>query len=255
MFGDELVRAFGEFKAIFDPDGRMNPGKVVDPNPLDRQLRLGVEYRPQVGPTHFSFPNDGGFDGVPTRCFGVGTCRRHDSEDGGVMCPSYMVTREEKHSTRGRMRLLFEMARGETIVDGWRSDEVHEALDLCLACKGCKSDCPVTVDVATYKSEFLSHHYEGRLRPRAHYSLGWLPVWARLAGAAPWAANALTHAPGLRPVSAAVAGVDPRRELPRFAARPFTAAYRRRGPRGPGSRGPGLLWPDTFTSASEPRVA
>jgi Fe-S oxidoreductase len=254
MFGDELVRAFGEFKAIFDPDGRMNPGKVVDANPLDSHLRLGPDYAPAPQSTHFSFPKDGGFTGVPTRCFGVGACRRHDSEGGGVMCPSYMVTREEKHSTRGRMRLLFEMARGETIVDGWRSTEVHEALDLCLGCKGCRSDCPVTVDMATYKSEFLSHHYEGRLRPRYHYSLGWLPAFARLVGPAPWAANALIHAPGLRRVGAALAGIDPRRDLPRFAPRPFTAAYRRRGPRGPGSRGPVLLWPDTFTNAFEPRI-
>jgi FAD/FMN-containing dehydrogenase/Fe-S oxidoreductase len=254
MFGDELVRAFGEFKAIFDPGGRMNPGKVVDPYPLDSNLRLGVGYRPDVGPTHFAYPYDGGFTGVPTRCFGVGACRRHDSESGGVMCPSYMVTREEKHSTRGRMRLLFEMARGESIVDGWRSEAVRDALDLCLACKGCKSDCPVSVDVATYKSEFLSHHYEGRLRPRYHYSLGWLPLWARLASAAPGTVNALTHAPLLRRLGAAVAGVDPQRDLPRFARRRFTAAYRRRGPRGDGRRGPVLLWPDTFGDAFDPRI-
>jgi len=258
MFGDELVRAFREFKAIFDPDGRMNPGKVVDPNPLDGQLRLGVEYRPDPGPTHFTFPQDGGFAGVPTRCFGVGACRRHNTDDGGVMCPSYQVTREEKHSTRGRMRLLFEMARGQTIVDGWRSQEVHDALDLCLGCKGCKSDCPVSVDVATYKSEFLSHHYAGRLRPRYHYSLGWLPLVARLAALAPWAANAVTHAPGLHRLGAAMAGVDPRRQLPRFAPRRFTDAFRRRPSgtrRGPGVREPVVLWPDTFTNAFEPRIA
>jgi FAD/FMN-containing dehydrogenase/Fe-S oxidoreductase len=257
MFGDDLVRAFGEFKAIFDPDGRMNPGKVVDPNPLDGQLRLGVEYRPDPGPTHFTFPQDGGFAGVPTRCFGVGACRRHHTDDGGVMCPSYQVTREEKHSTRGRMRLLFEMARGQTIVDGWRSPEVHDALDLCLACKGCKSDCPVSVDMATYKSEFLSHHYAGRLRPRYHYSLGWLPLVARLAAVAPWAANAVTHAPGLHRLGAVMAGVDPQRQLPRFAPRRFTTAFRRRPAtrRGPGVRGPVVLWPDTFTNAFEPRIA
>jgi Fe-S oxidoreductase/FAD/FMN-containing dehydrogenase len=257
MYGDEVVRAFGEFKAIFDPAGRMNPGKVVDANPLDAQLRLGVGYRPDPGPTHFTYPQDGGFTGVPTRCFGVGACRRHNTEDGGVMCPSYQVTREEKHSTRGRMRLLFEMARGQTIVDGWRSPEVHEALDLCLSCKGCKSDCPVSVDMATYKSEFLSHHYAGRLRPRPHYSLGWLPVFARLAAVAPWAANAATHAPGLHRLSAAVAGVDPGRDLPRFAPRRFTTAFRRRPTgtrRGPDPREPVVLWPDTFTNAFEPRI-
>src|SRR5256714_9550674 len=104
------------------------------------------------------------------------------------MCPSYQVTREEEHSTRGRARLLFEMMRGETITDGWRSAEVHDALDLCLACKGCKSDCPVSVDMASYKAEFLYQHYRHRLRPRAHYSLGWLPLWARLAAPAPYLA-------------------------------------------------------------------
>jgi FAD/FMN-containing dehydrogenase/Fe-S oxidoreductase len=259
MFGDELMRAFGEFKTVFDPDWRMNPGKVVDPNPLDSQLRLGVGYRPDVGPTHFEYPLDGGFVGVPTRCFGVGECRRHNTDFGGVMCPSYQVTREEKHSTRGRMRLLFEMARGQTIVDGWRSSEVHEALDLCLACKGCRSDCPVGVDVATYKSEFLSHHYAGRLRPRYHYALGWLPLLARLAAPVPWVANATTHAPVLRRVAASVAGVDPQRNLPLFAPRRFTTAFRHRarrgdGPTGGGRRGSVVLWPDTFTNSFEPRI-
>jgi FAD/FMN-containing dehydrogenase/Fe-S oxidoreductase len=254
IYGDELVRAFNEFKAIFDPNGRMNPGKVVRANPLDSELRLGTEYRPPSGPTHFSYPGDGGFAGVPTRCFGVGACRRRET-DSGVMCPSYLVTREEEHSTRGRMRLLFEMARGETITDGWRSTEVHDALDLCLACKGCKSDCPVSVDMATYKAEFLAHHYQGRLRPRAHYSLGWLPLAARLAAPAPWAANALTHAPGLGKLAKRLAGVDPQRDVPRFAPRRFTDAYRRRGPRGSGERGSVVLWPDTFTNSFTPRVA
>jgi FAD/FMN-containing dehydrogenase/Fe-S oxidoreductase len=254
MFGDELVAAFDEFKAIFDPAGKMNPGKVVRPNKLDSHLRLGTGYRPDVGPTEFDYPRDGGFAGVPTRCFGVGACRRHDSETG-VMCPSYQVTREEEHSTRGRMRLLFEMARGETITDGWRSEEVNDALDLCLACKGCKSDCPVSVDMATYKAEFLSHHYEGRLRPRAHYSLGWLPVAARLAAPLPWAANALTHAPGVGKLAKRLAGVDPQRDVPRFAPRRFTDAYRRRGPRGSGVRGPVVLWPDTFTNSFNPEIA
>jgi FAD/FMN-containing dehydrogenase/Fe-S oxidoreductase len=255
MFGDELVAAFEEFKDLFDPAGKMNPGKVVRPNRLDSHLRLGTGYRPDVGPTEFSYPRDGGFAGVPTRCFGVGKCRRHDTSEGGAMCPSYQVTREEEHSTRGRMRLLFEMTRGETITDGWHSEEVNDALDLCLACKGCKSDCPVSVDMATYKAEFLSHHYEGRLRPRAHYSLGWLPMAARLAAPLPWAANALTHAPGLGRLAKRLAGVDPQREVPRFAPRRFTDAYRRRGPRGSGERGRVVLWPDTFTNSFNPVIA
>ena len=251
MFGDDLVRAMSEFKAIFDPDRRMNPGKVVGPNPLDHQLRLGAGYQPAQPDTHFAFPEDGGFAGVPTRCFGVGACRRHDSDAGGVMCPSYMVTREEQHSTRGRMRLLFEMMRGETIIDGWRSDEVHDALDLCLACKGCKSDCPVSVDMATYKAEFLAHHYQRRLRPRSHYSLGWLPLWARLASLAPGLANAATGLPAL----SRLAGVDPKRDMPRFAPVRFTTAFRhRRRPRA-GHRGTVVLWPDTFTNHFAPHIA
>jgi FAD/FMN-containing dehydrogenase/Fe-S oxidoreductase len=253
MYGDDVVRTFGEFKAIFDPGGRMNPGKVVDPYPLDSNMRLGTGYAPPAVSTHFTYPDDGSFARTTIRCFGVGKCRRH--EGPGVMCPSYMVTREEIHSTRGRARLLFEMLRGEVVTDGWRSEAVHEALDLCLACKGCKSDCPVNVDMATYKAEFLSHHYAGRLRPRAHYSLGWLPLWARLAAPVPFAANALTQAPGVRRLAKAVAGVDPERDLPRFAPRRFTDAYRHRGSKGSGARGTVLLWPDTFSNAFAPHIA
>jgi FAD/FMN-containing dehydrogenase/Fe-S oxidoreductase len=256
MFGDEIVAAMAEFKSIFDPGDRMNPGKVVAANPLDQQLRLGPEYRPAAVDTFFEYPADGGFEGVPTRCFGVGACRRQDSESGGVMCPSYMVTRDEQHSTRGRMRLLFEMMRGQTITDGWRSQDVHDALDLCLACKGCKSDCPVTVDMATYKAEFLAHHYERRIRPRSHYSLGWLPLWARLASLAPGLANASVHAPATARMAARIAGIDPDRELPSFAPVPFTTAFRhRRHQPGAGERGEVLLWPDTFTNYFAPHIA
>ncbi len=254
MFGDQMVGVFEEFKAIFDPRGRMNPGKVVDPYPLDRNLRLGAQYAPGNPATHFTYPDDGGgFPGTTTRCFGVGECRRHGGD--GVMCPSYMVTREEIHSTRGRARLLYEMLRGEIITDGWRSAAVHEALDLCLACKGCKSDCPVNVDMATYKAEFLAHHYKGRLRPRSHYALGWLPLWARLAAPAPFLANALTGTPGVGTVAKALAGIDTQRAVPRFAPRRFTDAYRRRGSRGSGARGTVLLWPDTFTNSLSPHIA
>jgi Fe-S oxidoreductase len=140
------------------------------------------------------------------------------------MCPSYRVTREEKHATRGRARLLMEMMRGmrgggedAVITDGWRSKDVHEALDLCLACKGCRGDCPVNVDMATYKAEFLYHHYRWRPRPLSHYLMGWLPLWAHLASVAPGAANALLHAPGMNRVVKLASGVDRRRELPRFA--------------------------------------
>ncbi len=256
MFGDRLIRAFGQFKAIFDPEDRMNPGKLVAPYPLDSHLRLGVDYNHGGAETHFRYPDDSGsFGRAVLRCVGVGTCRR---EHGGVMCPSYMVTREEEHSTRGRARLLFEMldgtARGGVIADGWRSTAVRDALDLCLACKGCKADCPVNVDMATYKAEFLSHHYAGRLRPRAHYSMGWLPVAAALASAAPRLVNALAHAPGLARVAKAAAGVDQRRKLPLFAEQSFQRWFAERTPGGDGSQGEVLLWPDTFTNHFHPAI-
>ncbi|MFC6020900.1 FAD-binding and (Fe-S)-binding domain-containing protein [Plantactinospora solaniradicis] len=256
MFGDPLVRAFGEVKAIFDPDDRMNPGKVVAPHPMDGQLRLGVDYNHGMVDTVFRYPDDGGsFGQAVLRCVGVGKCRRqHD----GVMCPSYMVTREEEHSTRGRARLLFEMldgaARGGTIADGWRSDAVRDALDLCLACKGCKADCPVNVDMATYKAEFLSHHYAGRLRPRTHYSMGWLPVAAVLASRAPRLVNTVTHTPGLARLTKAVGGVDQRRDLPLFAEQTFARWFAGRKPGGTGARGDVVLWPDTFTNHFHPAV-
>jgi Fe-S oxidoreductase len=196
------------------------------------------------------------------RCVGVGRCRQHTNGKGQVMCPSYQVTLEEEHSTRGRSRLLFEMLDGHpdaTITDGWRSDAVLEALDLCLACKGCRSDCPMHVDMATYKAEFLSHHYAGRLRPRAHYSMGWLPVWSRLAMAAPRVLNALTHTPGLDRAIKAAGGIAPERSVPDFAPMRFTTWFRRvdaRGdlPRGDGSRGEVVLWPDTFTNHFHPWI-
>src|SRR5207248_4172687 len=192
MFGPELVKAFGEMKDVFDPDDRMNPGKVVRPYRLDENLtRRG--WFPREPRTFFGYPHDDGkFSSAASRCVGVGKCR---GDEGGVMCPSYRVTREEEHSTRGRSRLLMEMVRGEVVRDGWHSAEARDALDLCLACKGCRKDCPVEVDMATYKAEFLAHHYKGRLRPAAHYSMGWLPVAALLAARAPGLVNAAGRAP------------------------------------------------------------
>ena len=168
MFGEELVEAFREFKAIWDPPGRMNPGKVVDSYRIDENLRVGAYYNPPQPATQFQFPDDdGSFSRAALRCVGVGKCRRPDP-DGGTMCPSFIATGEEQHSTRGRARLLFEMLEGDPLQAGWRESAVHDALDLCLACKGCKNDCPVNVDMATYKAEFLSHYYARRLRPPPH---------------------------------------------------------------------------------------
>ncbi|GAA2092949.1 FAD-binding and (Fe-S)-binding domain-containing protein [Microlunatus panaciterrae] len=256
MFGTEIVGLFTEVKGLLDPKNKMNPGKVVLANPLDRQLRLGPDYSHAEPATYFSYPRDEHrFSKAALRCVGIGNCRNSSSEDQ-VMCPSYMVTRQEEHSTRGRARLLFEMIRGESITDGWRSTEVRDALDLCFACKGCKSDCPVNVDMATYKAEFLAHHYEHRIRPMAHYSMGWLPLWAALAGRAPGLVNRVTHAPGLSGLIKKAGGIAPERELPAFAAEPFTRWWRNRTrTAGGGSRGPVLLWPDTFSNAFHPGVA
>ncbi len=251
MFGAELVDAFRQFKRLWDPDGKMNPGKVVDPYPLDADLRFGAGYRPRdLGPTRFRFA-DGGFVAAAERCVGVGRCRR---ESGGTMCPSYMVTKEERHSTRGRARLLFEMLQGEVVTDGWRSDEVKEALDLCVSCKGCKGDCPVSVDMATYKAEFLSHYYQRRLRPRSAWSMGLIFWAARAAAKAPRLVNAATHAPLVAPAVKWAGGVARQREVPRFATRTFRAwfaGHQRRNLGGP----PVLLWPDTFSNFFAPEVA
>ncbi len=259
MFGDRLVDAFRTVKAIFDPGNLMNPGKVVDPYPLDANLRLGGDWRPaDPGPLHFSFADDGGtFAQAANRCVGVGKCRSLSTEGGTVMCPSYQVTLEEEHSTRGRARLLFELLNGHgdgPVTDGWRSEAVHDALDLCLACKGCKSDCPVNVDMATYKAEFLSHYWEGRLRPRSDYALGWLPVLGEVASRLRLAPvlNAITQRPRSARLAAAAGGLE-RRPLPRLADQTFKAwAADRRSPSG--NRGELLLWPDTFTNLMHPDV-
>lgn len=262
MFGPDLVKAFGEIKAVFDPENLMNPGKVVAPYKLDENLRLGARWSPAVAQNlRFRFPHDGGsFAEAANRCVGVGKCRQHTNDNGSVMCPSYQVTREEEHSTRGRARLLFEMLDGHSdgpIKDGWRSQAVKDALDLCLSCKGCKTDCPANVDMATYKAEFLSHHYAKRQwrRPRSDLSMGWLPAIAQLVGRLRLGSvvNAFTHAPLLSRAAVALAGVE-NREIPKFAAEPLHRWFSRRGSRGSGSRGTVLLWPDTFTNFLHPHV-
>ncbi len=254
MYGPELVNAFREFKAIWDPLGRMNPGKVVDPYPITSDLRVGPSYHPPELRTHFSFPLEGNFARAAQRCVGVGKCRRHDSGNE-VMCPSYMATHEEKHSTRGRSRLLFEMLHGGAIEDRWKSEAVEEALDLCLACKGCKSDCPVNVDMATYKAEFRSHYFEGRFRPRVAYGMGRIHDVARYASHAPWLFNMLARAPGLSTLAKAVGGIAQERTIPPFANRTFTSWFRNRGAT-PNDGGPRvMLWPDTFNNYFRPRTA
>lgn len=246
MYGKELVEAFREFKAIWDPGWKMNPGKIVDTYGQLNDLRLGTAYNPPDLKTHFQFPDDNySFARVANKCVGVGECRRHES---GTMCPSYMVTREEKDSTRGRSRMLFEMLNGEVLKGGWRNKKVKESLDLCLACKGCKSDCPVNVDMATYKSEFLSHYYERKLRPRNAYVFGWIYWWSRLASLMPRAVNFLTHSSITKNAVKYIGGIAPQREMPQFAAQTFKHWFKNRGKKQVKGNPRVILWADTFNN-------
>ncbi|WP_129840888.1 FAD-binding and (Fe-S)-binding domain-containing protein [Streptomyces sp. RFCAC02] len=256
MYGDELVGVFGEFKDAWDPDGGLNPGVLARPDRMDENLRFtGLPRTPL--PVAFAYPQDGGdFSAAVRRCVGVAKCREVSAGGAGqVMCPSFRATGDEAHSTRGRARLLHEMLLGEVVTDGWRSPEVRDALDLCLSCKGCRSDCPVGVDMATYKAEFLHHHYAGRRRPAAHYALGRLPAWLRLTAAlrAAPAANAAARVDVLAAVAKRFAGIAPERAVPPVAARPFTRWWRGAGGRFRSGR-PVVLFPDTFTNYLSPEA-
>jgi hypothetical protein len=252
MYGPEIMRAFREFKAIWDPRNRMNPGKVVDAYKVDENLKLDPSYQPIKVATRFSFAADfGSFAHATERCMGVAKCR---NMQGGVMCPSYRVTQDERHCTRGRARLLGELFRGEVLKDLWNDEDVKEALDLCLACKSCKSECPVQVDMATYKAEFLSHYYESHPRPRQARSMGMIHRWARLASHAPGLVNFVNRAPGLSQLAKCWAGVAQERAIPKFAALPFTRWFARRGAAAAGGSKV-VLWPDTFNNYLQPRAA
>ncbi|MBW3590919.1 MAG: 4Fe-4S dicluster domain-containing protein, partial [Actinobacteria bacterium] len=255
MYGEELVEAFRRFKRIWDPQWKMNPGKVVDAKPMDDQLKLSPgHYSPPAIKTHFSFAEDGGnfasnFANTTLRCVGVGKCLAEND----TMCPSYMVTREEKHTTRGRARMLFEMMQGEQIDRGWRDPEVHDSLELCLSCKGCKTDCPVGVDMATYKSEFLSHYFKGRLRPAPAYVMGLVFVWARLGSAVPHLANLLTQTPVLSGLAKKLGGLAPQRPAPKLASQTLESWFADRDPVNEG-RPLVMVWPDTFNNYFHPEA-
>jgi FAD/FMN-containing dehydrogenase/Fe-S oxidoreductase len=278
-FGEEIISAFREFKRVWDPQNKMNPGKLVDPYPLDTHLREDTGYTPIDLDSYFQFPQDNfSFMEASNRCFGIGKCRH---TEGGTMCPSFMATREEKHSTRGRARLLQEMMRPDgSGKHSWNNTQVHDALHLCLACKGCKGDCPVQVDMATYKAEFLAHYHKSHPRSAPAYAMGLIPIWAPLAAQAPDLVNGVLAAPLLSDVLKAIGGIAPQRNLPHFAPVPFDRWWKRheevskdktchpevskdsRARRGQDvskdSRArPGqvVLWADTFNTYFTPEVA
>jgi FAD/FMN-containing dehydrogenase/Fe-S oxidoreductase len=254
MFGEELMEAFRTFKRIWDPLNRMNPGKVIDAYPLHANLRTGPQYRPiELKPLHFSFRKDSGsFLKAAQRCVGAGKCRRIE---GGAMCPSYRATGEEKDSTRGRSRLLFEMMNSDSPMEhNFQNEHVKEALDSCLSCKSCKSECPVSVDMATYKAEFLSHYYKGKRRPRKAYTVGLIHRWARLGSIMPGVTNFFTQTPVLSDLMKSIAGIARQRQIPRFAGQTFRSWFARRAQKNQ-QKPQVLLWPDTFNNHFHPEVA
>jgi FAD/FMN-containing dehydrogenase/Fe-S oxidoreductase len=251
MFGPELMEALREFKSAWDPDWKLNPGKLIDANLPTGHLRLGADFRPLDPPTHFRFPDDGGsLAAASLRCIGIGECRKSDA---GTMCPSYMATLEEEHSTRGRAHMLFELLQGEVLGGAWSDQHVKRSLDLCLSCKACKSECPTNVDIATYRAEFLAHYFEVHARPLHAYAFGMIDRWARLASAMPRAANAALRAPALGAAVRSALRLAPQRTLPRLAVESFRRWARRQhvDVRGPADV---VLWTDTFTNYFEPEV-
>ena len=257
MFGPELMQAFGEFKAVWDPGNRMNPHKVIDAYQPTENLRLGADYNPAKPATFFTFPDDkGSFAKAAMRCIGLGECRKHDY---GTMCPSYMATLEERHSTRGRARLLWELLQGEVLTDSWKNEQTKEALDLCLSCKACKSECPTNVDMATYRSEFLAHYYETRSRPLAAYAFGLVDRWASLGSLTPVLANLTLNVPGVAPLIKRLLHLAPQRALPKLAPQSFTRWARSTSVPTPGSGNGGkpgvILWADTFNNYFHPETS
>ncbi|MBG6191757.1 FAD/FMN-containing dehydrogenase/Fe-S oxidoreductase [Arthrobacter sp. CAN_A212] len=269
MYSPAAISLFGKVKGILDPDNILNPGILVNPEPLDANVRV-AEAGPLRSRLGFGYlHDDGDFSQAVHRCTGVGLCRASHADNSSVMCPSYLATREEKDSTRGRARVLQEMINGSVTggttggAPNWRAPEVHEALDLCLSCKGCASDCPTGIDMAAYKAEVLHQSHKGRIRPASHYSLGWLPRWAKLASFAPKLVNAVVRLPGVRQLGLRLAGVDQRRSIPAFAPQTFHSWFTARssaqastgaGGNGGENRPQVLLWADSFTNNFSPEV-
>lgn len=263
MFGPELVQAFREFKRLWDPDNRMNPGKLSDAarvyEPIEniRHYMESPEHHPGTHEPekHFAFATDhGSLEEAAERCVGVGTCR---NTKGGVMCPSYRATREEKHSTRGRARLLWEMTAGALREEGFKSEAVHDALSLCLSCKACKTECPVQVDIAAYKAEFLAQHYKGRMHPLHHYMFGFADRLAKWGSATPGLTNAMLTGPVTGALVKRIAGIAVEREMPRLAKqsfqKQFVAKYGKSTAASEGNAATRVvLWPDTWNNYYHP---
>ncbi|MCF6508303.1 FAD-binding protein [Blastococcus sp. MG754426] len=253
MYSPAALELFERVKAVFDPADVLNPGVLVRPAPLDEDVRIAAA-PPLRENLALAYRHDGGdFSAAVHRCTGVGKCRADLQSTGAVMCPSWPATREEKDTTRGRARVLQEMLAPGGPVRDWRAPEVHEALDLCLSCKGCSSDCPTGVDMASYKAEVLHQSYRRRLRPRSHYTLGRLPFWSDLVARAPRLVNAMLGSALVGPVAKWGAGIDQRRPVPAFAPRTFRQEWAQRPPAGDGQRV--ALWVDSFTDHFAPEVA
>ncbi|WP_098456147.1 FAD-binding and (Fe-S)-binding domain-containing protein [Sanguibacter antarcticus] len=267
MYSATAIGVFEQFKALLDPHDLLNPGVLVRPNAIDADLRR-PQAKPLLAKNGFSFAHDDGdFTQAIHRCVGVGKCRADTTDAGGFMCPSYLATKDEKDSTRGRGRVLQEMANGTLVTGGWRSPEVHAALDLCLSCKACSSDCPAGVDMAQYKAEVLHNAYKGRLRPMNHYALGWLPRWARLASYVPKLANGALSIKPLAKLVLRLGGMDTRRSIPAFADVPFRTWWKREGAalvagaatsddsaQGTVRKPKVVLWTDSFSDTLAPGV-
>jgi FAD/FMN-containing dehydrogenase/Fe-S oxidoreductase len=248
MYSPEIIQAMEEFKKIWDPRNMMNPGKVIFSDSATDNLRFGENHQVYSPETHFSFATDNGsFELATERCVGVGKCRQLE---GGTMCPSFMVTHEEKHSTRGRAHLLFEMLKKDTLLKPWKEEAVKESLDLCLACKGCKSDCPVSVDMATYKAEFLSHYYEGKMRPIAAFTMGLIFFWNRIASKAPLLVNFLTQTFPFSALFKWIGGISQKRKIPVYAKKTFRDIYKESNQQGQEV----IIWVDSFNNYFHPDV-
>jgi len=257
MYTPQALGLFEQFKGLLDPDDHLNPGIVVRPAAVTANLR-----RPQaieLTTRGFALPHDGGdLTRAVHRCVGVGKCRADNSGAGGFMCPSYQATGDERNATRGRARVLQELANG-SFVKGWDAPEVADSLDLCLSCKACGRDCPAGVDMATYKAEVTYRRYKGKVRPMTHYVLGWLPRWARLTTAVPAVAALANAALGVAPLRRAVfavSGIDSRRRMTAFSTQRFSRWFRRREATTTTRRTREvLLWADSFSEHLDPAGA